>query len=164
MYPTHISSWKIKPITEQKIKTFTTLWSQGCVRIANQRNKFCFIKDENGMNFGVKEDKRPATVFYILNFRSGKYYFNQEKVRECLWCFGNHGNWRQKWNANGRFNLKRLFLEAVKKYPCMCFSVFLMLDVALEITTIVKNFSSSLYGPSGFHVIVSVREVVLKCV
>ena len=25
----------------------------------------------------------------------------------------------------GRFNLKRLFLEAVKKYPCMClFGVF----------------------------------------
>lgn len=36
---------------------------------------------------GVKEDKRLATVFYILNFRSGKYYFNQEKVRECLWRF-----------------------------------------------------------------------------
>lgn len=48
-------------------------------------------------------------------------------------------------------------------HVCVC-SVFLMLDVALEITTIVKNFSSSLYGPSGFHVIVSVREVVLKCV
>ena len=65
-------------------------------------------------------------------------------------------------NANGRFNLKRLFLEAVKKYPCMClFGVF---DVALEINAIVKNFGSSVYGPPGFHVIVSVREVVLKCV
>ena len=44
------------------------------------------MKDQNGM-IGVKEDKRLATVFYILNFRSGKYYFNQEKVRECLWRF-----------------------------------------------------------------------------
>ena len=122
MYPTHISSWKIKPITQQKIKTFRTLWSQGCVRIANQKNKFCFIKDENGMNFGLKEDKRLATVFYIFNFRSGKYYFNQEKVRECLWRFGNHGNWKK--NANSRFK-KKLFLETLKKYPCMClFGVF----------------------------------------
>ena len=48
------------------------------------------------MNFGVKEDKRLATVFYILNFRSGKYYLNQEKVRECLWRFGNHGNCKKK--------------------------------------------------------------------
>ena len=39
-----------------------------------------------------------------------------------------------------------------------------MLDVALEINAIGKNFSSSFYGLPGFHVIVSVREVVLKCV